>query len=239
MAKGDKFGGGGPTNYSGWSPEVASYVSNMGNWRASAGNPATYGDIGHYQANQSAAQGENLYRQRQAIEWANQQKMSDPAYWAQAFGMNMGGGGGGGDYGYKDTSEPYRTRLNALLDNPDAIANTGVYKFALGQGQEAVNRNLAAKGLLKSGNRLSELTKFGQGLASQQYGQEADRLSNILNQTRQADVSRYSADTGRYSADVQGQNQLKSIMMQTAMNQMQKNQAPQSYQTPGGILTRW
>jgi hypothetical protein len=207
--------------------------------------PQTYaysnlGDPVWDKANASINQAANRESQRHDIEWANQQRMSDPAYWMQAFGMSGGGGGGtSGDYGYKDTSREYRTRLNTLLDNPDAIANTGVYKFALNQGNEAVNRNLAAKGLLKSGNRLSELTKFGQGLASQQYGAEADRLSNILNQTRQADVARYSADTGRYSADVQGQNQLRGIMMQTAMNQMQKNQAPQSYQTPGGILTRW
>lgn len=209
-----------------WQPQTYAY--------SNAGDPVWN------QANATINQAANRESQRRDIEWANQQKMSDPAYWMQAFGMSGGGGGGaGGDYGYKDTSGEYRTRLNTLLDNPDAIANTGVYKFALNQGNEAVNRNMAAKGLLKSGNRLSELTKFGQGLASQQYGAEADRLSNILNQTRHADVGRYSADTGRYSADVQGQNQLRSIMMQTAMNQMQKNQAPQSYQTPGGILTRW
>lgn len=211
MAKGDKFGGGGTSNYSGWSPEVQSYVNNMGNWRASAGNAATYGDMGHYAANQSVAQGENLYRQRQAIEWANQQKMSDPAYWAQAFGM----GGGAAP------TNQYETRLNSLMDNPDSIAKSGVYKFAFDQGNEAVNRNMAAKGLLKSGNRLGELTKFGQGLASQQYGNEANRLASLA--------------SSRYAVDAQSQNQMRAMAMEAAM----KNAAPRTYQTPSGTLTRW
>ena len=189
--------------------------------------PQTYaysnlGDPVWDKANASINQAANRESQRRDIEWANKQQMYDPAYWMQAFGMGSGSGGGGagGDYGYKDTSEPYRTRLNALLDNPDAIANTGVYKFALNQGNEAVNRNLAAKGLLKSGNRLAELTKFGQGLASQQYGQEADRLANLASTTRAGDISKYGADSSRYGIEQQGQNQLRGLLMQNMLKNM-------------------
>lgn len=240
MAKGDKFGGGGTSNYSGWSPEVQSYVNNVGDWRATAGNPATYGDMGHYAANQSAAQGENLYRQRQAIEWANQQRMTDPSYWMQAFGMGSGSGGGGvGAPQYQDTAAQYRTRLNTLMDNPDSIANTGAYKFAFQQGNEAVNRNLAAKGLLKSGNRLAELTKFGQGLASQQYGAEFDRMSNLVNTTRAGDISKYGADANLYGQELQGQNQLKALMMKSALDMQKRYMPPGVFQTAGGIATRW
>lgn len=177
------------------------------------------------------------------IEWANRQRMTDPAYWMKAFGMSGGGGQSGGDYSYQDTAGAYRTRLNSLMDNPDSISNTGAYKFAFNQGSEAVNRNLAAKGLLKSGNRLSELTKFGQGLASQQYGSEMDRLSNLVSTTRAGDIGKYSADTSRYGVEQQGRNQLAGIMMQAAMNQM-NNQMDKygpvvTEQTPGGLLTRW
>lgn len=239
MAKGDKFGGGGTSNYSGWSPEVQSYVNNVGDWRATAGNPATYGDMGHYAANQSAAQGENLYRQRQAIEWANQQRMTDPSYWMQAFGMGSGSGGGVGKPVYVDTAGAYRTRLNSLMNNPDSIANTGAYKFAFNQGNEAVNRNLAAKGLLKSGNRLAELTKFGQGLASQQYGAEFDRMSNLVNTTRAGDISKYGADANLYGQELQGQNQLKALMMKSALDMQKRYMPPGVFQTAGGIATRW
>ena len=229
MAKGDKFGirsiGSGYYNPSGYSDNVLDIV----NRKKAMSNRSDW----------------DFYDYRRTVEWANQQKMQDPAYWAQAFGMGSGSGGGGG-YSqpvYEDTAAQYRTRLNSLMDNPDSIANTGAYKFAFNQGNEAVNRNLAAKGLLKSGNRLAELTKFGQGLASQQYGAEFDRMSNLVNTTRAGDISKYgtesSAATARYGVEQQGQNQLKALMMKYALDMAQKNQAPRTYQTPGGLLTRW
>ena len=228
MAKGDKFGMGSVgtgylNNYSGWTPEVNSYVTQVKNTQ-----PMDY--LG----------GIKNYNQRQAIEWANQQRMTDPSYWMQAFGMGSGSGGGGvGAPQYQDTAAQYRTRLNTLMDNPDSIANTGAYKFAFQQGNEAVNRNLAARGLLKSGNRLAELTKFGQGLASQQYGAEFDRMANLTNATRAGDISKYGADANLYGTELQGQNQLKALMMKSALDMAQRNQAPRTYQTPGGMLTRW
>ena len=228
MAKGDKFGMGSVgtgylNNYSGWTPEVNSYVTQVKNTQ-----PMDY--LG----------GIKNYNQRQAIEWANQQRMTDPSYWMQAFGMGSGSGGGGvGAPQYQDTAAQYRTRLNTLMDNPDSIANTGAYKFAFQQGNEAVNRNLAARGLLKSGNRLSELTKFGQGLASQQYGDEFNRMASLVNTTRAGDISKYGADANLYGQELQGQNQLKALMMKFALDMAQKYQAPRTYQTPGGILTRW
>ena len=57
-------------------------------------------------------------------------------------------------------------KLNALLQNPESVSSTPGYQFAYNHGLEAVNRTAAAKGQLGSGNRLYDLTKFGQGLAS-------------------------------------------------------------------------
>lgn len=222
------------SNLSGWSPEVAHYVSSVGSAQYGLPMYPSQEQIYAQQANQA-----RLEAQSQAIEWANQQRMTDPSYWMQAFGMGSGSGGGVGKPVYVDTAGAYRTRLNSLMNNPDSIANTGAYKFAFNQGNEAVNRNLAAKGLLKSGNRLSELTKFGQGLASQQYGAEFDRMSNLVNTTRAGDISKYGADANLYGQELQGQNQLKALMMKSALDMAQRNQAPRTYQTPGGILTRW
>lgn len=227
MAKGDKFGMGSIgtgylNNYSGWTPEVNSYVKLVKNTQ-----PMDY--LG----------GIRNYNQRQAIEWANQQRMTDPSYWAQAFGMGSGSGGGVGKPVYVDTAGAYRTRLNSLMNNPDSIANTGAYKFAFNQGNEAVNRNLAAKGLLKSGNRLSELTKFGQGLASQQYGAEFDRMSNLVNTTRAGDISKYGADANLYGQELQGQNQLKALMMKSALDMQKRYMPPGTHYTAGGIVNRW
>lgn len=192
----------------------------VNSWQPQTYAYSTAGDPVMNQANQTINQAANRESQRRDIEWANKQRMYDPSYWMQAFGMGGGGGQPGSSYAYQDTAAPYRTRLNALLDNPDAIANTGVYKFALNQGNEAVNRNLAAKGLLKSGNRLAELTKFGQGLASQQYGQEADRLANLASTTRAGDISKYGADSSRYGIEQQGQNQLRGLLMQNMLKNM-------------------
>lgn len=72
------------------------------------------------------------------------------------------------------------SRLRALLDNPDSIQQTGAYKFRVKQGEEALQRSLGARGLLNSGNRLMELTKYGQDMGSQEYDNQASRLSSLL-----------------------------------------------------------
>ena len=77
-------------------------------------------------------------------------------------------------------------KLNALLQNPESVSSTPGYQFAYNQGLEAVNRTAAAKGQLGSGNRLYDLTKFGQGLASQTYNSTVNQLGNFLNKTPMA-----------------------------------------------------
>lgn len=71
------------------------------------------------------------------------------------------------------TGQPVATtQYNAprfTAPNPNAVAGTPEYQFALQQGQTAVDRSMGARGLSQSGNRLAALTEFGQGLASTQY----------------------------------------------------------------------
>lgn len=92
------------------------------------------------------------------------------------------------------------TRLRALLDNPESIQQTGAYKFRVGQGQEALQRSLGAKGMLNSGNRLMELTKYGQDMGSQEYDAQAGRLSNLLGTYGQGYVADKNANTSLFSA---------------------------------------
>ena len=116
------------------------------------------------------------------------------------------GGSGGGAGNAALRANPYEVRLNSLLDNPDSIANTGAYKFALGQGQQALERSAAAKGMTGSGNTLAALLQYGQGMASQQYGKEADRLASLVQGRDQTNASLYgsdsSAEASRYGTDV-------------------------------------
>lgn len=71
-------------------------------------------------------------------------------------------------------------RLKSLLDDPDSIKQTGAYKFRVKQGEDALQRQMGARGMLNSGNRLMELTKYGQDMASQEYDAQAGRIGSLL-----------------------------------------------------------
>jgi hypothetical protein len=92
-------------------------------------------------------------------------------------------------------------RLAALLDDPDSIQQSAAYKFRVGQGQEAIQRQMAAKGMLGSGNRLMELTKYGQDMGSQEYDAQASRLQNLLGTYSQSWLGDKNANTARYAAE--------------------------------------
>jgi len=59
------------------------------------------------------------------------------------------------------------------------------YQFAMDQGTQAALRGASAGGMLNSGNTLTALTEFGQGLADQEYGSWLDRLNNLSGQGMQ------------------------------------------------------
>lgn len=113
---------------------------------------------------------------RYESEAANPQTMA-------SFFAQLSGGGQGGvpqDNRFAAGLSDAESRLRALLDNPDSVQQSAAYKFRVNQGQEALQRSLGAKGLLNSGNRLMELTKYGQDMGSQEYDAQAGRLSSLL-----------------------------------------------------------
>lgn len=144
--------------------------------------------------------------------------------------------------GYLDTAAPVasntnrfeaglsdaETRLKNLLDNPDSINQSAAYKFRVGQGQEALQRSLGAKGLLNSGNRLMELTKYGQDMGSQEYENQFGRLGGLVGGYSQSWLGDKNANTNRYAAESNAWNQrgglLKDLVGQsnTAANQNQQ-----------------
>lgn len=81
-------------------------------------------------------------------------------------------------------------RLQDLINNPSALQDSASYKFRVNQGQEALQRSLGARGLLNSGNRLKELTKYGQDMGSQEYEAENARR-----------MAMYNAASGNYNTD--------------------------------------
>jgi len=84
-----------------------------------------------------------------------------------------------------NNQDRYQTQLDALLRNPSSIENTPGYQFQMDQGNQAINRSAAAKGMSNSGGVLAELAKYGQGLASQEYGNTLGRLSSLSQSERQ------------------------------------------------------
>lgn len=60
-----------------------------------------------------------------------------------------------------------------FLDSPE-------YNFTRQMGEQAILRNASALGNLASGNTLAALTRFGQGLASQQFGNYVNRLAGLV-----------------------------------------------------------
>ena len=59
--------------------------------------------------------------------------------------------------------------MSAFFESPD-------YQFNLGQGQQAIDRSLAARGRALSGAGVKEGTRFASGMASREYGSFVDRL---------------------------------------------------------------
>jgi hypothetical protein len=81
--------------------------------------------------------------------------------------------------GQQDPSNVYLSKLQQMTMgefSPDDPS----YKWRFEQGQQAVERSLAARGLLNSGNAAIELQQYGQGAASQEYAAQFDRLLRAL-----------------------------------------------------------
>lgn len=194
---------------------------------------------------------------KQAIESSNRQHgvsnftYNMPVVGRPATGGGSSGGGGGGNVGAGGA--PGVTNLQqqfeaSLKNRPDDIfmqklkgmATDGEsfntsdpsYKWRFEQGQQAVERSAAAKGLLGSGNVLQELQAYGQGAASQEFGAQFQRmlqgtheassqydlafgqlakLANIDLGYGQLDVSRQNAETARQQVGVSEMGALASL----------------------------
>lgn len=58
-----------------------------------------------------------------------------------------------------------------LLNDPSSFLNSGMYKAAFSQGQNALNSTLAAQGLNQSGNQMAALQNYGMGQSMGLYNQ--------------------------------------------------------------------
>ncbi len=88
----------------------------------------------------------------------------------------MGLGGGGGD--------------------PSLFEASPGYQFRLAEGNKALDRSAASRGLRLSGAQLKGLTRFNQGAASQEFGNWYSRLADLAAGGQNAAVQ-----TGQFGAN--------------------------------------
>jgi len=106
---------------------------------------------------------------------------------------------------------PRQTQTSATSQTPDynaILSKLPGYQFQLQQGNEAVQRNLAASGLLQSGAAGKALEQYGQGVASNYATQYVNGLQSLagLGQTSVANTGAIGANT----ANQIGANQIYS-----------------------------
>ena len=103
--------------------------------------------------------------------------------------MSSNGGGwqqaGGGFAPMQQQGQMGPTAAGGMVNttvNPqsafDTFRNSTGYQFRLGQGMNAVNSGWAGKGLLQSGAALKGLNDYGQGMATQEFGNWMGSLGN-------------------------------------------------------------
>ena len=75
-------------------------------------------------------------------------------------------------------TDPFKDYLaKSGLSGGQFNQNNPQYQFLLKQGQQALDRSAAARGMGYSGAQMKAAQQFGQGLASQQYDKEYDRAA--------------------------------------------------------------
>lgn len=127
--------------------------------------------------------------------------------------------------------EAGKSSLNQLvaLQNGDfsSFKRSPDYQFALDQGLQGLDRSAAARGGLYAGGHQADVMKYAQGLASQNYGQYANRLAALagVGQTAAGNLGSLGANyagnagnaaIGAGNARASSFNQLADIYGQTA-----------------------
>jgi hypothetical protein len=66
-----------------------------------------------------------------------------------------------------------------LTRDPSSITGDPAYQFRLSEGQRALERSASARGMLSSGGALRSLSRYSQGVASDEYANRWNRLSSL------------------------------------------------------------
>ena len=104
-----------------------------------------------------------------------------------------------------ELQEPWRQAgINALgkLQSGDVMGYMDPsYQFRLSEGLKAMQRTAAARGGLLSGGALKEAQRYGQGLASTEYGNAFNRLASLAG-VGQTATNQLGSAAGTYGSNV-------------------------------------
>lgn len=81
---------------------------------------------------------------------------------------------------------PYREAGSQAIGSLSAMLQPGYdhttspgYQFRFNEGQRAVEGSAASRGMLMSGGTLKDLTRFGQGIAAQDFNDQFNRTASV------------------------------------------------------------
>lgn len=126
-----------------------------------------------------------------------------------------------------DPNDPAFGSLMRRFSNEDFEADPG-YQFRMTEGMKGVEGGAAARGGLLSGAAMKAIQKYGQGLASQEYGNAYQRYTG--DQTNQ-----YNRLAGMVNTGQGATNQVSNAAGQYAQNTASNNAALGNAQAAGSI----
>lgn len=138
-------------------------------------------DATRYAADQSLTatrEGNQLLRDQFSTIRADAQPYRDAGYFALSELRNGFGPGGpfGVDIGNRQDIRDLTGRIDGLMNERFNFAEDPGYQFRLAEGERALNRAALAGGRYDSGRTLKDLMRYGQGFASNEYGNAFDRF---------------------------------------------------------------
>lgn len=128
-------------------------------------------------------------------------------------------------------------RLEGLLANPDSIQNSAAYQWRFNQGLQGLDRSAAARGNLFSGGHHADVLGYGQGMASQEYTDQWNRLAGLagVGQTTASSLGTFGANAASNVGNALGNiGQARQSMYQ----QQGQNYANLAYGL-GGLANNW
>lgn len=114
----------------------------------------------------------------------------------------------------------------------DKLRATPGYGFAFGEGQRALDSSAAARGGLFSGAAAKALTKYGQGMADQQYGTHLNRLASLagMGQTAQTQVGGWGQQAaGNVATGLQNAGNARASGLMGSANAWQQGMGDMAY----------